>query len=195
MLSFRPHTPNDYDQLLHIDDEGTGLLSQADRECLDALGDLLASKGATERFGVSLLHRHFATHDHELMVEEVDTAKRLTTLSPKLVSAQSVYPVNIRFATADAEPHGYEIIGLEFIADLDDVAPIGTADSELFDSTYALLARHGMLSRFGLRLVYDPLHLPNGLALLETCESAPRVLTCKVVPGRIGSSSRRSRLS
>jgi hypothetical protein len=181
MISLRQHNASDYAQLPVIDEGDSGIITAADQAYLDAFGALLAKRQATHRFGASLLHNHFPLNERELMVESIDRSRRVSTLRPLMFLAAPHDATNVYFSVRDGERGGYELIGLEYTRDLGDIPPIGDQDSIVLDATFSLLAQHGMRRRFGVRLIYDPLVLDSGLALLETCDSKQRVLTCNVV--------------
>lgn len=51
-----------------------------DYAVLDEVRQVLAKHGATERFGVCLLHRHFDVAPGEIAVEYTDTQRRISTV-------------------------------------------------------------------------------------------------------------------
>lgn len=51
-------------------------LSERDEACLEEIRTVLAKHGALERFGVALLHGHFAVGVDEVLVEYPDPANR-----------------------------------------------------------------------------------------------------------------------
>lgn len=53
-----------------------------DAACLAELREILARHGALERFGLNLLHDHFAITDDELLVETCDHDNRTLTIAP-----------------------------------------------------------------------------------------------------------------
>ena len=66
MITIRPHNPHDYAILPDIDDRQVQSLTKADGDCLDKLGNFLVVAQANDRFGASLLHRHFPVFTNEL---------------------------------------------------------------------------------------------------------------------------------
>lgn len=61
--------------------------SDQDHACLNAVRDVLAQFGCLDRFGVSLLHKHFEMADDEILVEQVDdVARKLVTKPVKVVA-------------------------------------------------------------------------------------------------------------
>jgi hypothetical protein len=53
-------------------------LSEADESLMRDLRDVLRKHGATERFGITLLHKHFDLMDSEVLLESTDVhARRL----------------------------------------------------------------------------------------------------------------------
>jgi hypothetical protein len=115
------------------------------------------------------------------MVENVDRWRSIITVRPSMTVAEPHYVTNLCFSVADGERGGYDLIGLEYTFDLGHVVPIGDHDSTVLDATFALLAHHGMLRRFGVRLICNPLQLDSDFGMLETCDSRQRLLTCNVV--------------
>lgn len=57
-------------------------LDDKDRACLDAVRDTLEKFGCLNRFGVSLLHKHFEMSEDEILVEQVDEAARKLLTKP-----------------------------------------------------------------------------------------------------------------
>jgi|JI102314A1RNA_FD_contig_31_6287231_length_1144_multi_3_in_0_out_0_3 hypothetical protein len=55
-------------------------LDSSDAECLAELRQVLAKHGRLERFGISLLHRHFHLSDDECLLESVDAVQRVLTV-------------------------------------------------------------------------------------------------------------------
>ena len=56
--------------------------SPEDAECFRELRDILQKYGALERFGISLIHRHFDVEADEEMVEFTDHKNRTLTVKP-----------------------------------------------------------------------------------------------------------------
>src|SRR5271155_766199 len=82
MLTMREHDVEDYVALRDMDATDVGMLSEADRACLDELGDYLVSTDAFQRFAIWLLHKHFEPAAGEVFVESVTTAPRGTQTAP-----------------------------------------------------------------------------------------------------------------
>jgi hypothetical protein len=53
-----------------------------DQECLDEIRHVLAKHGALQRFGVTLLHEHFAMSGDEILKEYCDEDNRTMVLTP-----------------------------------------------------------------------------------------------------------------
>jgi hypothetical protein len=72
--------PMDWASLSDIDDvEPVGV---DDTACLQELYAVLKRHGKHERFGVTLLHKHFPVNDDEVMLEHIDSANRRLELRP-----------------------------------------------------------------------------------------------------------------
>jgi len=68
-------------------------LSEADAPLVRELSEVLKKYGALERFGLTLLHRHFPFSDNELLLETTDVESRVQTIKPvpKAVLANEKY--------------------------------------------------------------------------------------------------------
>lgn len=60
----------------------TRALDDRDQDCLNAIRDVLKQHGCLDRFGVTLVHRHFEMAPDELLVEQVDEAGRRLVTKP-----------------------------------------------------------------------------------------------------------------
>jgi hypothetical protein len=132
---------------------------------------------ANERFGATLLHSHFPVRDDEILVEEAQVDSQLITLRPLSGAWPGLTATSVCFeGVGDA----FSLVGLEFTPEdsLMDVRPLGGQDRDVLADLREVLHRHGKIGRFGVRLLHDPLEL-GGRVLLETCDSASRVLACR----------------
>lgn len=64
--------------LSHIDDVDP--VNEKDYEVLKELGEVLVKHGYQERFGVSLLHKHFEVGPGEIAMEETDEEARVSSI-------------------------------------------------------------------------------------------------------------------
>ncbi|WP_199439310.1 hypothetical protein [Umezawaea beigongshangensis] len=64
-------------ELPHIDDVDN--LSLQDADCLAEVAAVLKRHGASQRFGVTLLHSHFPMENDEVLLEHVDEENRVLT--------------------------------------------------------------------------------------------------------------------
>ncbi len=82
-----------------------------DRACLEEVRAVLARHGYLDRFGLTLLHDHFALDDSELLVETCDHDLRTLTIAPEVVDGADsefrLIATNWRFS-----PEGDVIAGL-----------------------------------------------------------------------------------
>lgn len=68
------HLAMAYTDLLDID--ATAPLNEEDRECMKEIRDVLARHNKLNRFGLTLLHSHFAINKGEILLESCDTEAR-----------------------------------------------------------------------------------------------------------------------
>ena len=177
MIQLRRHNSRDYVALPDIDLTSAGLLAVDDYLCLAEVGRCLVEEHASERFGATLLHSHFPVRDDEILVEEAHTDPQLITLRPVSGACPGLVATSVCFDGA-GDPFG--LIGLEFTSEdaLAGIRPLGGQDRDVLTHLREILHRHGKIGRFGVRLLHDPLGL-GGRVLLETCDPASRVLTCR----------------
>lgn len=57
-------------------------LNESDREVMEALREVLLKHNATDRFGITLIHSHFATDEDEMLLETNDSTTRTITIRP-----------------------------------------------------------------------------------------------------------------
>ena len=57
-------------------------LTAHDKNCLREIRDVLDRYGCLDKFGVSLIHKHFDIHADEILVESIDVANRTLTVQP-----------------------------------------------------------------------------------------------------------------
>jgi hypothetical protein len=73
-------------------------INEADSACLDEVCEVLKKHGKLERFGVSLLHKHFDLAADEVLVEDNDPHTRVLTIEPvRKAAAADVGPTTWMF--------------------------------------------------------------------------------------------------
>jgi|GEM_PF-832563 len=70
LFNFLPHA----DEVQAINDE--------DKACFKEIRDVLLKHGKLERFGLTLLHKHFDIQDDEVLIENTDEISRIQTITP-----------------------------------------------------------------------------------------------------------------
>lgn len=68
---------------------------------------------------------------------------------------------------------------LPVLPDIDDVPPLSETDRPCFDELRAVLAKHGMLQRFGIALLHEHFEVADDEILVETIDVATRTLTSR----------------
>lgn len=59
-------------------------LNDGDRQCLEDIREVLRRHNALDRFGINLLHDHFALEPGELLMETCEPSSRTLTIRPAL---------------------------------------------------------------------------------------------------------------
>jgi hypothetical protein len=180
VLTMRDHNVEDYATLGDMDTTDVAVLDEADRACLEQLGQYLVSTDAWQRFAIWLLHKHFEPAAGEVFAESVIPAPRGTQTTPVERSGQGLNATSMRFDPDVSS--GVGVIVMEFA----DPAEFGSTSSVSPDDEAALagiserLQAHGKTERFGVRLVRNPLGLGDNEVLVETCDIGHRILHCSV---------------
>ena len=65
-------------------------IGENDADCLAELYAVLKRHGKHERFGVTLLHKHFAMNDDEVLLEHTDPANRRLVLAPAKLESPEI---------------------------------------------------------------------------------------------------------
>lgn len=68
------------------------------------------------------------------------------------------------------------------LSDIREVEPFGPKDQACFDEVRDVLARHGMLSRFGVTLLHRHFEVGNDEVLVERIDVEKRILQTTPVP-------------
>jgi hypothetical protein len=85
--------------------EDVEYLGPEDEELFAELREVLLRHGAQDRFGVTLLHRHFDTKPDEALVETVDEEARTLTVRPtRLQPGDAPTATSWRFTTDHTRP-------------------------------------------------------------------------------------------
>lgn len=70
--------------------ENTDPVSESDQSCLRDIEAILKKHDKLERFGVTLLHKHFPLQPSEVLVEACDPETRTLTITP--INAKTINP-------------------------------------------------------------------------------------------------------
>lgn len=76
-----------HSKLLDIDDVEP--INDKDYEVLDEVRAVLDKHNYTDRFGMILLHKHFELQEDEILIEDTDTANRISTVKVTKESGSS----------------------------------------------------------------------------------------------------------
>lgn len=186
MLQIREHDIVDYRSLKDMDRTDVGELNDADRACLQDIGDLLATTDSWQRFAVWLLHKHFEPTDGEVFVERALREAGRTETAPlarSMFPADGLFASGLRFdASSDDDNPAVFLVGLEYSepADFGGVAPLSPDDEAVLAGIAERLDAHDKLDRFGIKVIRNPLELSQEQLLLETCNTVTRTQTCEI---------------
>jgi hypothetical protein len=181
VLTLRDHTVGDYATLRDMDASDVAVLDEADRTCLDELGEYLVSNDAWQRFAIWLLHKHFESAAGEIFAESVVTAPRGTqTTLVERCGAPDLNATSMRFDPDVTSSVG--VIGMEFAEppDFGSTTSVSPDDEAALSGIAERLRARGKIDRFGVRLIRNPLGLSENEVLVETCDIAHRTLHCSV---------------
>ncbi|WP_157815946.1 hypothetical protein [Spirosoma pollinicola] len=79
-------------------------LNDSDYNCLAEVRDVLKKHGRQERFGVTLLHKHFDLASDEVLVEYTDVASRVQTIKPEKKGSALLNTIETNWILGDGDP-------------------------------------------------------------------------------------------
>ncbi|WFU53630.1 hypothetical protein QA639_28745 [Bradyrhizobium pachyrhizi] len=79
-------------------------LSEEDMQCFAELKEVLRRHKKLDRFGVTLLHSHFAMGPGEVLVESSDAQRRTMTLEPKIMDTTEIDAIDTQWYLGNAMP-------------------------------------------------------------------------------------------
>jgi hypothetical protein len=83
-------------------------IDDSDAACLEDIRQVLEKHGALQRFGVSLLHRHFDVADDEFMLETTDEEQREHRVRPIKKAVFEAEGVTAQSTIISFDEHGYQ---------------------------------------------------------------------------------------
>jgi hypothetical protein len=180
VLAMRDHNVEDYATLGDMDTTDVAVLDEADRACLEQLGQYLVSTDTWQRFAIWLLHKHFEPAAGEVFAESVIPAPRGTQTTPVERTGQGLNATSMRFDPDVSS--GVGVIVMEFAdpAEFGSTSSVSPDDEAVLAGISERLQAHGKTERFGVRLIRNPLGLGDNEVLVETCDIAHRTLHCSV---------------
>ncbi len=103
----RPLTINSlqWSTLLDIDDVKP--IDESDSVCLEEIRDVLERHDRLDRFGVTLLHKHFDLGDDEILLETTDVGQREHWIRPVSQSALRDAGIEARTTMVSFDKDGY----------------------------------------------------------------------------------------
>jgi hypothetical protein len=72
-------------------------LSTDDLECMNEIRGVLIRRGKSERFGVTLLHKHFDLKSDETLVETTDSKARAMVLQPAIIDPSDTSAIDTQW--------------------------------------------------------------------------------------------------
>ncbi|MCW2664153.1 MAG: hypothetical protein JWP83_5305 [Mycobacterium sp.] len=180
MLAMRDHNVEDYATLGDMDTTDVAVLDEADRACLEQLGQYLVSTDTWQRFAIWLLHKHFEPAAGEVFAESVIPAPRGTQTTPVERTGQGLNATSMRFDPDVSS--GVGVIVMEFAdpAEFGSTSSVSPDDEAVLAGISERLQAYGKTERFGVPLIRNPLGLGDNEVLVETCDIAHRTLHCSV---------------
>ncbi|MGZ4727685.1 MAG: hypothetical protein ACXWB2_08205 [Acidimicrobiales bacterium] len=82
-------------------------IDDTDGPCLEEIREVLSKHGALDRFGVSLLHRHFDLAEDEMMLETTDLTRREHMVRPVTQSWIEEHGVTMQTTVVSFDEFGY----------------------------------------------------------------------------------------
>lgn len=142
------------------------------------LRDILKKYNSLDRFGITLLHKHFKIEEDEIMLETIDVDKRtlfmrpvkskdyleknnqsLATTSLKLVEDEKM---TIQTTMWSKTPKGSKML------------KISDSDAECFAELRQVLKKHNAIERYGIGLLHRHFDINEGEVLYESTDIVKR---------------------
>lgn len=82
----------------------TAALSADDLKCFAEIREVLRKYNNLERFGVTLLHRHFDLQDNEILMETSNAGTRTMSLEPRILDTTDVTAIDTQWYLGQSMP-------------------------------------------------------------------------------------------
>mgnify|MGYP001196725543 CR=1 FL=1 len=87
-----------------VDVESSSPIDSSDMACFEEIRSVLAKHGKLERFGVTLLHKHFDLKEGEVFLETTDSKNRTMTLEPKIIDSSDIRTIDTQWYLGKSIP-------------------------------------------------------------------------------------------
>jgi hypothetical protein len=84
--------------------ESVNPIDATDMACFSDIRKVLERHGKLERFGVTLLHKHFDLRPHEAFLETTDVAKRSMTVQPHIIDSSDINTIDTQWYLGKSIP-------------------------------------------------------------------------------------------
>lgn len=84
--------------------EDTSPIDASDMNCFAEIREVLAKHGKLERFGVSLLHKHFDLAPREVLLETTDSKGRSMTIQPAMIDSSDINTIDTQWYLGKSIP-------------------------------------------------------------------------------------------
>ena len=143
------------------------------------LRDVLKKYGALDRFGITLLHKHFEIADDEIILETTDVKKRTLFMRPVKAADylnqndSSIISTSLRLVEGDDDVAVQTTMWSQK-HNVDNRTTISDNDAKCFYELRKVLKEHDALDRYGIALLHRPFEVANDEILFETTDIEER---------------------
>jgi len=153
------------------------------------LRDVLKKHNALDRFGITLLHKHFDIADDEIMLETTDVENKKFHMRPvkakDYIGKENAPLAAISIRLVDGDNVAMQTTMWSQLQDANQISKISDSDIECLRELRNVLKKHNALDRFGVKLFYKQLEMAEDEMLFETTDVQERTQIIRPVKTRI----------
>lgn len=149
------------------------------------LRDVLKKHNALDRFGITLLHKHFDVADDEIMLETTDVGNRTLHMQPiktkDYFDKETMPLVATSIRLIDCDNLTMQVTMWSQFDDAYGATRISDKDVTCLSELRDVLKTHDALNRFGIKLLLSQFEVAKDETLLETTDVKERTQIIKPV--------------
>src|SRR3990172_9207208 len=142
------------------------------------LRDVLKKHNALNRFGITLLHKHFDVADDEIMLETTDVENKTLHMRPvktkDYIEKENAPLAATSIRLVDGDNVAMQTYMWSQLRNANDISRISDSDVECLRELRDVLKKYNALDRFGIKLFYKQFEITEDEMLFETTDVQER---------------------